>query len=392
MSAPHAETRATTGMALTRLRIRRMVVKELRQLFRDPRTKRVIFVAPIIQLLLFGYAVNTDVRNVPTFVVDHDRTAESRAVVDVLTASGYFRVAGSSDRDGDALDALDAGRAQAGLVIPRRFQEDLRAGRSPAVQVLVDGSNSNSATVAQGYALRILARHGARVVAEARGGGAHGGAPQPGVEVRARAAFNPGLESRVYNVPGVIAVIVLLMCLLLTAMAVVRERELGTLDQLLVSPLTPGQLMLGKTLPVALVALLQMALVTGVAMLWFDIPFRGSPVALAISAALYILAGLSFGLVLSTVSRTQQEAFLGLFLFFLPAIILSGFLYPVETMPPFFQTLTLFNPLRHFLEVVRDIFLKGSGIGDLWVQFLVLAAMAGAGLHFATRRFRKDMA
>jgi ABC-2 type transport system permease protein len=387
--APDGPAPPPGGMALRVLRIRRMVVKELRQLFRDPRTKRVIFVAPVIQLLLFGYAVNTDVRNVHTFVVDHDRTVESRAVVDVLTASGYFRVVGTSDRDGDALDALDSGKAQTGLLIPRGFQEDLRAGRSPAVQVLLDGSNSNSATVAQGYALRILASHGARVVG---GSVAAGGGIRPGVEVRARAAFNPGLESRVYNVPGVIAVIVLLMCLLLTAMAVVRERELGTLDQLLVSPLTPGQLMLGKTLPVALVALLQMALVTGVAMLWFDIPFRGSPLALVVAAALYILAGLSFGLVLSTVSRTQQEAFLGLFLFFLPAIILSGFLYPVETMPPFFQTLTLFNPLRHFLEVVRDIFLKGSGIADLWIQFLVLAGMAGAGLHFATRRFHKDMA
>jgi ABC-2 type transport system permease protein len=369
---------------LSALRIRRMIVKELRQLLRDPRSRRVIFVAPILQLVLFGYAVNTDVRNVATAVVDHDRTPESRQLVSTLTASGYFRVVDTSD-DSDALGrALDFGRALVGLEIPAGYARDLAAGRSPAVQLLVDGTNSNTATVAQGYALRIVADLGARGLPVVDG------RPR-GIDLRARAWFNPSLESRVYNVPAVIGVIVLLMCLLLTALAVVREREIGTLEQLLVSPLSASELVLGKTIPVAGVALVQMTLVTTVALLWFDVPFRGSLAALALAAALFIVAGLSLGLLISTFSSTQQEAFLAMFLLLLPAIILSGFLYPIDTMPETFQHLTLANPLRHFLEIVRGIFLRGAGVGELWVQLTTLTAMAATGLAVAAWRFRATL-
>ena len=373
------------GLAGRLLRVRRMVVKELRQLFRDPKTKRVIFVSPIIQLILFGYAVNTDVRDVATYLVDHDRSQASRAVVEAFTASGYFRVVGASDRPADLADALDHGRAVVGLQIPAGFAADVAAGHTPALQLLVDGTNSNTATVAQGYASKIVQEHNLRL-ADARG------VPLPeAVELEARAWFNPSLASRVYNVPAVIGVIVLLMCLLLTAMAVVREREVGTLEQLLVSPLSPGELMLGKTLPVAGIAMVQMAIVTAVALLWFDVPLRGSVPALLLAAALFVLAGLSLGLFISTVSATQQEAFLSMFLFILPAIILSGFLYPVDTMPPVFERLTLLNPLRHFLEIVRGIFLKGAGVAELWMQFTVLFVMATGGLVLATRRFRATL-
>lgn len=358
------------------LRVRRMVRKELRQLFRDPKKKRVIFVSPIIQLILFGYAVNTDVRRLPTFVVDHNRTAESRLLVEAFTASDYFRVAGRDTDPGAVRRALDRGEATVGLIVPAGFAEDLAADRSPSVQILVDGTSSNTATVAQGYATKIVQAF--------RGPGS----PSAGVDFRARAWYNPSLESRVYNVPAVIGVIVLLMCLLLTAMGVVREREMGTLEQLLVSPLRPGELILGKTIPVAGIAMLQISLVTAVALIWFDIPLRGSVLALILATVLFILAGLSAGLLISTVSATQQEAFLVMYLFLLPAIILSGFLYPVETMPELFQVLTLANPLRHFLEVVRAIFLKGAGVTDIWVQVVVLAAMAAGGLAYAVRRFR----
>jgi ABC-2 type transport system permease protein len=366
------------------LRVRRLVAKEIRQLLRDPKTRRVIFVAPILQLVLFGYAVNTDVKNVATFVVDHDRSAESRLLLDAFTASHYFRVVGTSDRPDDLIRALDGGEARAGIWIPRGFASDVAAGRSPSVQLLLDGSNSNTATVAQGYAARIAAGHGTRIASRTA-------AVPTGVELRARAWFNPSLESRVYNVPAVIGVIVLLMCLVLTSLGVVREREMGTLDQLLVSPLSAGELMLGKTLPVAGIALVQLSLVTAVALLWFQIPLRGSPLLLLAASALYILAGLSVGLLISTISATQQEAFLGMFLFVLPAIILSGFLYPIETMPRGFELLTYLNPLRHFLEVVRAIFLKGAGVGELWRQLLALAAMAAVGLALATHRFRRTL-
>ena len=374
-----------TPLAASLLRVRRMVSKEVRQLFRDPKTKRIIFVSPIIQLILFGYAVNTDVRQVSTFLVDHDRTPESRQLVDAFTASGYFRVTGSSDRSADMGVALDHGRAKVGLEIPAGFAVDLQAGRSPAVQLVVDGTNSNTATVASGYAAQITQAVSVRV--QTPGGQAR----PPTIDLRSRAWFNASLESKVYNVPAVIGVIVLLMSLLLTAMAVVREREMGTLEQLLVSPLTPAEIMLGKTIPVAGVALMQLTLVTAVALLWFDVPLRGSVPALLLAAALFIVAGLSFGLLVSTMSNTQQEAFLAMFLFILPAIILSGFLYPIDTMPRVFQELTLLNPLRHFLEIVRAIFLKGAGIRELWPQFAVLAAMATGGLWLATRRFRATL-
>lgn len=377
---------------LALLRVGKMVIKELRQLFRDPKTKRVIFVSPIIQLILFGYAVNTDVRNVATALVDLDRTQESRELVDAFTASGYFDVVIRSDRPADLERALDHGDAVVALHIPAGYSQALAAGRDAPVQLLVDGTNSNTATVAQGYAAKIVQELATRRRATGGAGGTAGGRDAPSaIDVRARAWFNPSLESRVYNVPAVIGVIVLLMCLLLTAMAVVREREVGTLEQLLVSPLSPAELMLGKTIPVAGVALVQLMLVTAVALLWFDIPLRGSVPALLLAAALFILAGLSLGLIISTISATQQEAFLAMFLFVLPAIILSGFLYPIDTMPDVFQTLTLANPLRHFLEIVRGIFLKGAGVLDLGVQFGVLTAMAGGGLVVATRRFRASL-
>jgi ABC-2 type transport system permease protein len=367
-------------------RVRALLRKELRQIFRDPKTKRIVFASPIIQLLLFGYAVNTDVHRVTTFVVDHDRTAESRALLDAITAGHYFRVVGQSDRPADVGEMLDKGKARIGLQIPRGFASDLAAGRGVDVQILVDGTNSNTATVAQGYMSRIIQQFGIDYAAD------HGRRLEGGVELRTRAWYNPDLQSRTYNVPAVIGALLLLMSLLLTAMAVVRERELGTLEQLMVSPLTPTELILGKTIPVAIIALVDLILISAVAILWFGIPLRGSVPALLLAASVYILAALGIGLFISTISKTQQEAFMTMFLFFLPALILSGFMYPVRTMPEFFQVLTLANPVRHFLEIVRGIFLKGHGLSDLWPQLLTIAGMAAFVLFAATRRFRRTIA
>lgn len=359
------------------LRIRALVKKEMRQLFRDPRTKRIVFGAPILQVLLFGYAVTTDVRDVATFVVDHDQTAASRALQDAITASGHFRIVGRSDRSGALGEALDAGRAAVGVEIPRGFAADLAAGHGARVQILVDGTNSNTATVAQGYINRIVQSHGVREAAR------RGVDVPAGVELHARAWFNPDLTSRAYNVPAVIGVLLMLMSLLLTALAVVREREQGTLEQLEMTPLTPGEFILGKTIPVALIAFVDLVLVMAVAIFWFDVPFRGSALALFVASAIYILASLGAGLLISSISRTQQEAFMGMFLLFLPLVILSGFMYPIQSMPVFFQRLTLLNPVRHFLEVVRAVFLKGAGLGEVWPQVVVLAGVAVAVIWLA---------
>jgi ABC-2 type transport system permease protein len=350
-------------------RVFEMVRKEFRQIFRDPRLRGVIFVAPMIQLLAFGYAVSTDVRNVATLVVDHDRSRASRELVEAFTASGYFRVLGYADRPVDIVRALDHGDAVLGIVIPPGFEHG-----SSRVQLLFDGTNSNLANVARGYAERI-------VLSQAD-------LPPSLVELRSRAWFNPALDSRDYNVPAVIGALLMLICLLLTSLAVVREREMGTLEQLLVSPLRPGELILGKSLPFALIGLVDMGLVVGVALLWFRIPFRGSPLLLILGTVLFLFSALGLGLLISSISNTQQEAFMSAFLVFLPAILLSGFMFPVSSMPSGFQALTLLNPLRHYLEIVRALFLKGAGFEALWMQLSALLGMGTGLLWLASRRFR----
>lgn len=356
--------------------------KELIGLRRDPKLLRLVFVSPIIQLVVFGYAVSTDVRHTRTFVVDHDRTAESRALVESMTSSGYFRVVGRSDRPRDLVAALDHGRAVVGLQVPAGYAADLRAPGGAQVQILVDGTNSNVATVALGYAEQIVRTHGlARAAVEFR----------PPVDVRERAWYNPALLSRVFNVPAVIGTIMLLISLLLTALAVVRERELGTLDQLMVSPVTPTELIVGKTLPFALIALFDMALITGIALTWFRVPFTGSAPLLLLAACLFLLSSLGLGLLISTVSSTQQEAFLATFMLFMPVMLLSGFMFPVSSMPEAFQWLTLLNPLRHYLEIVRAVFLKAASLEALWVQFTALFLMGVALMALASSRFRKTV-
>jgi ABC-2 type transport system permease protein len=362
-----------------------MVRKERRQLLRDPRTRLIMFVAPVIQLVMFGYVVNTDIRDTATFLVDRDASVESRRLVEAFEVTGRFEVVGESGRSGDIAHALDRGEAVVAIEIPPGFAADLAARRPARIQILVDGTLSNTATLALGYATRIV-----QAFARARAGGSND--PPPGIDLRVRAWYNPGLESRIYNVPAVIGVVLMLMCLLLTALAVAREREVGTLEQLMVTPLTPAELMLGKTIPVAVVGLIDLTLVTAVAIVWFDVPMRGSLLALGLAALVYILAGLGLGLLISTVSRTQQEAFMTMFLFLLPAIILAGFLYPVDTMPAFFRGLSMLDPVRHFLVIVRAIFLKGEGILGLWAQYAILLAMAFTALAFSVARFRRTIA
>lgn len=372
-------------MKISLLRVKVLIVKEIRQLFRDPKTKRIIFAAPIIQLMLFGYAVNTDVRNVPTVVVDQDRTAESRLLLETFTASGYFEIVESGQTPVAIERALDGGSAVVGIQIPPGFSEDLKAGRAATAQILIDGTNSNTATVAQGYAGRIVLDFAQEQLAK------RGVAPDGGIDLRARAWYNPDLSSQVYNVPGVVGLLLILMALLLTSLAVVRERELGTLEQLMVSPINPRELILGKTVPVLIICLVDLAIITTLAILWFGIPLRGPLAALVLASIPYILAGLGAGLFISTISKTQQEAFLTMFLFLLPGIILSGFMYPIDTMPEIFQYLTLLNPIRYFMEMVRGIFLKGQGVADLWTHYLVLTGMALVVVYGASKRFKKSL-
>lgn len=362
-------------MSLSLPRVARMVRKELRQALRDRQMRSFIVVSPLIQLVVFGYAVSTDVRHVQTWVVDQDRTASSRVLVERLTASGYFTVAGHSDRPADGLAALEAGRARVSLEIPPGYQRDL-AGGGATVQVLVDGTDPNTANIALGYLTRIMLRLG-----QERTGAS------PPVTLVPRAWYNPALESRTYNVPAIIGVLLFLGPMLLTALGVVRERELGTWDQLVVSPVSAMELMLGKTLPMMCIALVNLAMVWGMAMLWFGIPVAGNPLALLVAMVPFIGTSVAIGLLISTVSATQQEAFMSMFLVLLPALIFSGFLFPVESMPGPFQAIAFLNPVRHVLVVVRGVFLRGTSFADHAVQYAVLVTAATVGLSLAVRRF-----
>jgi len=356
--------------------------KELLSLRRDPKLLRLVFVSPLIQLLVFGYAVSTDVRNTRMFVVDHDHTAASRSLVEAMTSGGYFREVGRSDRSADLVAAMQDGRAIVGLELPPGYARALHAPRGAVVQIVVDGTNSNVATVALGYAEQIVQMHGLAQLAVA---------VRPPVDLRVRAWYNPGLLSRIFNVPAILGSIMMLVSLVLTSLAVVREREVGTLEQLMVSPLTPVELIAGKTLPFAVIALFDLVLITTVALAWFRVPFTGNFLVLLLAAILFLLSTLGLGLLISTISTTQQEAFLATFLTFMPLMLLSGFMFPVASMPVVFQWLTLLNPLRHYLEIVRAVFLKAAGFRSQWRSLLALALLGSGVIGLAASRFRKTV-
>ncbi len=369
-------------------RVKQLVIKELIQFFRTKRTLFFITVTPLMQLMLFGYVATMDVNNVTTAVYDLDRTSESRELVRRLEASGYFTITHRPESPEAVRDLLDRGKVLAVVQIDPDFGRDIRKSVPTEVQVIVDGTDSNTAMIAMGYINLVIARYG-RDLSPALRVLAKGQAMT--VDFRTRTWFNPDLKSRNYNVPGVMASIVMLMCLILTSMAIVREREVGTMEQLMVTPIRPIELMLGKTIPVAAIGFFDMALVLTVGMFWFAVPLKGSLLLLVLCTAVYLLSVLGIGLFISTISRTQQQAMMGSFFFFMPAILLSGFAFPIENMPLVFQYTTYANPLRYFLVIVRGIFLKGAGISVLWPQILALFIMGAVIIGFSALRFRKRL-
>jgi ABC-2 type transport system permease protein len=371
-------------------RIYRMLVKEFIQVLRDPRMKALIFVMPVIQLIMFGYAVTTDVDHIRTAVCDLDKSPQSRALIERFTASGYFTVVDSTDRPERLGELLDRGKATIGIQINRGFADDLRSGRQAAIQTIVDGTDSNTGTVAMDYAQRITQAFSKARAAPIELTQLAQEQANP-IELRSRAWFNPDLKSRYYNVPGVIAVVLLLISLLLTAMAIVREREIGTMEQLMVTPIRPLELILGKTLPFVLISFIDVLVVTFIGVNWFDVPIHGSLWLLLFGAGLYLMSTIGIGLFISTISQTQQQALMSSFFFYLPAVLLSGFMFPISNMPEPAQWITYLNPLRYFLVIIRDIFLKGSGLEILWPQFAALAVLGTALLFISSLRFKKRM-
>lgn len=371
-------------------RIREMVIKEFIQVFRDRRMKAIVFVIPVMQLMVFGFAVSTDVNYISTAVYDLDNSYESREIIRRLSGSGYFDISYYPDSTREIQDLLDRGKVTAAIQINRGFSSDLKKGKPADIQILVDGTDSNTATVAMDYANRIIMKY-AKDFSRQSQPLLREGADEGGVDLRSRAWYNPELKSRIYNVPGVIAIVIMLTCLLLTSMAVVREREIGTMEQLMVTPLRPVELILGKTIPFALIGFFDMALIVVVAVLKFDVPIKGSLQLLPLSTGIYLLSVLGIGLLISTISKTQQQALMATLLYYIPAVLLSGFMFPIENMPEIIQYGTYLNPLRYFLVIIRGIFLKGNGLAILWPQMAALLALGIIVITISSMRFKKRL-
>jgi len=365
-------------MQLTRLIA--VARKEAIQLRRDRRSLALAFLLPVLLLILFGTAITWDVDDIPIAVLDQDGGAASRALVEAFTASGRFRAIAWPTQMAEAERLLARGEARLVLVLPRGLAAELGGGETVAIQAVVDGSDANTAEIAIGYAQAALAAY-----AERRGGAG----ARPPILAASRVWYNEELSSRNMIVPGLIAVIMMIIAAMLTALTIAREWERGTLEQLAATPVTRGEIVLGKLLPYLAIGLVDVALLTALGLALFGVPLRGSVLLLAVLATAFLIGSLGLGLLVSTLSSTQQEAFLSTFLIFMPTILLSGFMFPVSSMPVFFQWLTLLNPMRHYLEIVRGIFLKGSGLDLLWPQFLSLAGMGVAVLGLAAHRFRR---
>ncbi|HEY0946494.1 MAG TPA: ABC transporter permease [Opitutaceae bacterium] len=372
-------------------RILTMLRKEFRSVFRDPRMRLVIFGVPVIQTLIFGYAVTMDVRHVRLVVLDRDATPASRELVARFTGSEYFDAVLQTKDEDEASAWIDRADAAAILQINAGFEADLRGGRTAPVQLVVDGSDSNTARLVLNYSSLIAAAYSNDVLLEHTQRQAGRSTPAGQVDLRARAWFNEDLESRNYFVPGVIATIVMLVSLMLTGMAIVREKEVGTIEQIMVTPIRPVEFILGKCAPFIVIGFVDVALITTVGLLWFDIPMRGSFALLLLGTTLFLLSTLGFGLFISTVSQTQQQAMMTTFFFFFPAMLLSGFIYPIANMPKVVQWLTFLNPLRYFLIIIRGVFLKGIGFDVLWPQMAALLALGLGVMTFAVSRFHKTI-
>ena len=385
-----------------RERIRVILRKEFIQALREPRMRVLLFLPPLLQLVIFGYAVTLDVDHTRIAWMDMDRTPESRALRARFEGSGRFDVTETPANEEQAQAVLDYGKVQAVVRVLPGFARDLGRGRSTQVQVLLDGTNSNTASLVSSYAASVIgefandvltsqSKNDQTIKVEIRGPAVAPATMLTPVSPASRVWFNPDLHSRNYFVPGVAANILLMVTLMLTAQAIIREKEIGTLEQLMVTPMRPIELMLGKTIPFAMVGIVNLLVITAGALLIFHVPFRGNFLLLLFCAVLFLMTSLGAGLFLSTISQTQQQANMGQFFFTTPAFMLSGFMFPIRNMPVAVQYLSYLNPLRYFMEIVRGVFLKGVGIEVLWPKMVCLFVYGVTILGLSAARFHKTL-
>jgi ABC-2 type transport system permease protein len=373
-------------------RLKCMLIKEIIQALRDPRMRFILFVIPVFQTVIFGYAVNTDVRHVKTAVYDLDNSPESRELTARFIRSGYFDVTGQIGEEEQVRNLIDKGEVKAVLRMNRGMGSLLRSGRPASLQIILDGTDSNTAGIVLNYASRIAGRYNDLLLAQQQGKNGVQPVRLGRIELESRAWFNENLESSSYYVPAVIANIVLIITMLLSSMAVVREKEIGTMEQIIATPITKAEFILGKTIPFVIIGFIDVAMITAVAYFWFEVPLRGSLLLLFGATALFLMSTLGFGLFISTISHTQQQAMMSAFFFVFPAMLLSGFAFPIENMPESVQWLTFLNPLRYYLIIIRGVFLKGVGFHILWPEMLGLFLIGAIILLFAVQRFQKSVA
>jgi len=368
-----------------------IIRKEFLQLRRDPRLLPVIFITPMLQLLLLGYAANLDVRSIPAVVCDMDRSAASREFIDGFVNSGYFSVRARIERMTEIDPFLDNGRASMAFVVPRGFGDKLAGGRTASVMIIADGSESQSATIGVNYATMITGRYSQRIILE-RFARAKGLGVEPVlVDAEVRVWYNPELRSRNFMVPGVLGLILMIMTISLASMGIVREKEAGTMEQLIVTPIRPHQLIIGKLLPFVLIGLAEATVVLVVARFWFGVPIRGSVALLYVLCLAFMLNTLGIGLFISTISRTQQQAMFTTIFFIMPMIMLGGFVFPVENMPPLFQLVSRVIPTRYFFVIIRGIMLRGAAWPELWDQAAALLIIGTVLFSLSVLRFRKKL-
>jgi ABC-2 type transport system permease protein len=368
-------------------RIFEIIRKELLQLLREPRMRVVVIVPPMVQLIIFGYAVNLDVEHARVGWFDQDRTPASRELRARFEGSPRFSITALPASGTDVQHLLDRGEVQAVLRVLPGFGRDVARGDTAQVQILIEGTNSNTASLLSSYSGQIISRFSNDLMVERQGARRD----LPSIASLTRVWFNPELLSRNYFVPGVLVNIIMIVTVMLTSLAVVREKEIGTMEQLMVTPIRPIELIIGKTLPFGIVGLIDLILTTALALIVFRIPFRGSFLLLLAAGSLFVLTTLGIGLFVSTLSHTQQQAMMGSFFFLVPAFMLSGFAFPIANMPVVVQYLTFLDPLRYFVEVVRGIFLKGTGALVLWPQILALLLFGITILALSALRFHKRL-
>jgi len=372
-------------------RVRFLFVKELIQVLRDKRLRITLIFPPIFQLIVFGYAANLDVKHINTAVRDLDQSVESRELITRFGSSKYFDIISYPQTPKEIEALIKKGDVILSIEIPSDFSKKLKKGNTATVQIILDGTESNTAMIALGYVGRILSEYSTTIMIKRLNREGMVGFEEAGVELEQRIWFNPNAESRLFYVPGVIASIAFLIPIILTAQAIVREREIGTLEQIMVTPIRSWELMVGKTLPFAMIGLVDAIMIALIGVFWFEVPLRGNPLILLLGNVLFLMSSVGIGLFISTISSTQQQAQISTFFFMMPAFILSGFAFPLENMPEWLQYITYANPLRYFLIIIRGVFLKGNGLDILWSEMLALAILGGFMILLSSLRFQKRL-